>query len=77
MLEEYPGMCTVTGARNLDCNRHPQLTAGLGKRRDILTPVGFIKVHSHEVTGVVRQQWVNTDDDLSGQMLVEHLVGQR
>ncbi|MNR09115.1 hypothetical protein D3C85_1253050 [compost metagenome] len=49
----------------------------MGKSRDIFTPIGLVKIHRQEVAGVVWQQRVNADDNISGQMLVEHLIGQR
>jgi hypothetical protein len=50
--------------------------ARLSERRDILTPIGLVKIHCQEVAGVIWKQWVNADNNLSGQVLVEHLIGQ-
>ena len=40
-------------------------------------PVGFVKIGCQEIAAVIGQQWIDTDGLFSGQMVVDHLIGNR
>nr|WP_164852168.1 hypothetical protein [Rheinheimera riviphila] len=43
---------------------------------DFILPMSFIEICSKQITGVVVQQWIQTDDLLACQMTIDHLIGQ-
>ncbi|MNC15945.1 hypothetical protein D3C75_637880 [compost metagenome] len=51
--EKNPCMSTIARARDFQSHGHTQLVTGLGKAQQVFAPVGLVKIHGKEITGVI------------------------
>ncbi len=64
-------------ARGEQSNFQSHLLAWPHEGARIFTPLLFVEINSKEVAMVVAQQWVYTDCLLAGQVIKNHLIGNR
>lgn len=75
--EKHPGVCALTGARNLQRGGHAEFVTGLHECTGIVPPFRLVEVDREEIAAVVFQQRIHPDRVLTGQVVVDHRIGQR
>ena len=74
--EKHPGVRALAGAGNLQRRGHTQFGAGQDEGLGILAPIGLVEIDRQEMAGVALQQRIDADCVLTGQMVVDHRIGQ-
>src|SRR5205085_12645810 len=76
-LEEEPDVSTVARSGAFHGHRNVNCPAGLDERSNVLLPGGLIEVDGEEPARLILQQWVDSHNVTTSQVVENHLVVHR
>jgi hypothetical protein len=76
-IKENPNVTTASRARPFKARGNMPVGTGLKERLHIILPGRFVKISGQKAARFIGQQRINARRQFAGEMVVNHLIGQR